>query len=577
MVSGMSGAERAPGPWMFGAVPDLLLGCGIGYALLAGGLALLPVEPSDLLRWGTLATFVTGMPHYGATLLRVYEDPLDRRKYAFFTLWASLAVWLAFVAGVYAPLIGSLMATVYVTWSPWHYTGQNYGLAVLFLRRRGVAMSPALKRPLYASFILSFALTFLILHGANESAAYVPIDVARASYHVLSLRIPPSAFDVLFGALLAAHAVALAATALDLGRRAGARAALPAVLLLLTQAAWFTVPSVVLWASGARIQDEYVVFYFLWAGVAHAVQYLWITTYYAAAAEPLAGRLRYLGKTLLAGGLVFALPALVFAPGLLGTVPYETGLWLLVAAAVNLQHFILDGAIWKLRDGPVARILLAEPATLAREPIGPRGAGAGWLRGVVWSAAAAGTVLMIGSAFEYELGWIAAKERDDHERARVAEKRLVAVGRDNPLFYQRRAELDIARGDAAAAMAEYERSLALFPTPGAWYALGVLQARQGEAETALASFAKSIALAPTPEAWTGIGALRQLRGEGDSAALAFERALELDSRHVPALHLAGRYWLERGSPERGRAMLERAISLAPDDEQLRADLRRAGE
>ena len=31
---------------------------------------------------------------------------------------------------------------------------------------------------------------------------------------------------------------------------------------------------------------------------------------------------------------------------------------LLVASVVNLHHFVLDGAIWKLRDGRVARVLL---------------------------------------------------------------------------------------------------------------------------------------------------------------------------------------------------------------------------
>lgn len=78
-------------PWLFGPAADLLLGFGLGYAVLVGVLASLPTHPQELQRWETLATLVTGMPHYGATLLRVYERRGDRRRYALFAIWASLS------------------------------------------------------------------------------------------------------------------------------------------------------------------------------------------------------------------------------------------------------------------------------------------------------------------------------------------------------------------------------------------------------------------------------------------------------------------------------------------------------
>ena len=282
----MAAPASANRAWIFGPSSDLLLGCGVGYALLATGLAALPVEPDQLLRWGVLATFVTGMPHYGATLLRVYERRDDRRRYAFFTVWASLAVWLCFVAGVYAPVFGSLFVTLYVTWSPWHYAGQNYGLAVMFLRRRGIAMDAPLKRPLYASFLLSYLLTLLSLHGGYEAAGYVPFDVLDSSYHIVSLGIPRSVYAVAFPLVLAAYLATLGLAVARLARGRALGASLPAFLLMATQAIWFTVPSVALWLSGALVRSEHVVFYFVWVGIAHAVQYLWVTTYYAVAASP---------------------------------------------------------------------------------------------------------------------------------------------------------------------------------------------------------------------------------------------------------------------------------------------------
>src|SRR5262249_7734447 len=48
----------------------------------------------------------------------------------------------------------------------------------------------------------------------------------------------------------------------------------------------------------------------------------------------------------------------------------------------------------------------------------------------------------------------------------------------------------------------------------------------------------------------------------------------LDASHVAALAQLGRWWFERKNPERGRALLERAAALAPDDAGIRADLAR---
>ena len=67
--------------WLFGPIPDLALGCGLLYwlvfaAFATGGLALLQGIPEAAL---ALLALVFVMPHYGGTLLRVYEQRADRR------------------------------------------------------------------------------------------------------------------------------------------------------------------------------------------------------------------------------------------------------------------------------------------------------------------------------------------------------------------------------------------------------------------------------------------------------------------------------------------------------------------
>lgn len=51
-----------------------------------------------------------------------------------------------------------VLFTAYVMWSPWHYSGQNYGLLMMFVRRAGLPMTPARARQLKLAFAASFVM-----------------------------------------------------------------------------------------------------------------------------------------------------------------------------------------------------------------------------------------------------------------------------------------------------------------------------------------------------------------------------------------------------------------------------------
>ena len=130
--------------WLHGPVSDLLFGSGVLYLAVFAVLAtfgpeIRAVQPAYFL---PLMVILVSMPHYGGTLVRVYETRRDRRSYAIFSVWTTLLLFALFVAGVHVPLVGALLLTVYLTWSPYHYTAQNYGITVMFLRRRGVPVEP---------------------------------------------------------------------------------------------------------------------------------------------------------------------------------------------------------------------------------------------------------------------------------------------------------------------------------------------------------------------------------------------------------------------------------------------------
>ena len=354
--------------WVFGPASDLLLGCGLAYVLVFGvhsavGESLQSAVPMWALIVGSL--LLSG-PHYGATLLRVYEQRHDRREYALFAVWASAAILGVFVWGLYDYAVGSLLIMLYLSWSPWHYSGQSYGITRMFLHRRGVEVTPAARRLLRASFTLSFLLALFAFHGLGSSASYAPNPgesyLSGYVYGSASLGIPDPWQDAALVLLAVAYLGTLGGALVLLLRRASVATLAPALVLIGAQGIWFSLPALArnwgLLAGVEPLSTRHVQYSFLWIAMAHAVQYPWITAYYARQSGRSRHHSLFYLKALAAGTLIWTVPALVFAPQVLGGLPYDLGLGLMVASAVNLHHFVLDGAIWKLRNTRVAGVLL---------------------------------------------------------------------------------------------------------------------------------------------------------------------------------------------------------------------------
>src|SRR3989442_83075 len=193
----MTTAAMAPRRWLFGPAPDLLLGCGLWYVLLfAAAFALGDTRSLTPDFLAPLLVLLFSTPHYGATILRVYEQRAERRRYAFFSVWATLAIAVWFVAGQYSAAAGSWLLTLYLTWSPWHYTGQNYGIAVMLLGRRGVPVDRASKRWVHLAFVSCYALTFAVIHESTSWATSRALPLASAGIHFIPLGTPRGLADL---------------------------------------------------------------------------------------------------------------------------------------------------------------------------------------------------------------------------------------------------------------------------------------------------------------------------------------------------------------------------------------------
>ena len=163
-----------PDRWLYGRWLDLLVGCGLGYVVLVP-ILLGYGYATGVRTWPVGAEVAFGMlinaPHYGATVLRVYERSEGRTKYRFFAVYVTLALAVLLAAAFRSVWLASALITIYLTWSPWHFAGQNYGLGLMFLRRRGVEVDPVTKRLFYLSFVLSAALAMLAIHGLAVEGA----------------------------------------------------------------------------------------------------------------------------------------------------------------------------------------------------------------------------------------------------------------------------------------------------------------------------------------------------------------------------------------------------------------------
>jgi tetratricopeptide (TPR) repeat protein len=546
-------AQSAPAtgraqPWLFGPLPDLLIGCGLLYAIALPVFFVFGSQVRALQSEALMPVLVllVSLPHYGATLLRVYERREDRKLYRRVAIHSSLLLLAAFVAALHVPLVAALLTTLYLTWSPWHYAAQNYGLASMFLRRRGAAVAPLLGRSLRLSFILSYGLVFLWMHTGEGTPADYAVPLSGDTARFVGLGIPHAVSLPLGAVLLAGYLASLAVTLVLTLRAATLRAAAPTLALLLTQILWFSLPiAVPLFGltSGLHPLDwSQRAYYFGWIAIGHASQYLWVTAYYARRGSGWNGFGIYLGKAAMAATAVWVLPIVLFSPEALGTYSFDAGLAMLVASAANIHHFILDGVIWKLRSRPVASVLLEGGGSQPAAPA-PSASAAGrpWPRRLAWSLL--GVLLAIRLFWSWELLYVypRALAREDYAAAARAFDRLAWFGYDDS---SRRRDL----------------GWAFFPRAP---------------ESALAQFERSIALHPSAKSWGSIANLHANRGDWAAALSAYESGLAIAPADPDLLSSAGLAALQLGKPERARELLERAEQLRPRDAANQRRLERA--
>ncbi|MFZ0735314.1 MAG: tetratricopeptide repeat protein [Candidatus Sulfotelmatobacter sp.] len=545
--------------WIYGPWLDLIVGCGAWSAplLLVSFLLLSSSARLWAVVFYVLALFFN-YPHYMATIYRAYHRAEDFEKYRVFTVHITALVVLTLVLSHFWMGLLPWIFTIYLTWSPWHYSGQNYGLFMMFARRAGADPSKGTRRALYGAFIVSYLVLFLGMHTGFSSdplflSLGIPTVVSRAEQIILLV-----AFIILsvFGLS-------------RLAQQTGWRKLVPSLTLFSSQFLWFVLPSAIVIFKRLEIpQTRYS------TGVLalmHSAQYLWITSYYArreSASQSSDSQQRswrplaYFGVLVL-GGIALFIPG----PWLASRAFHHdfTASFLIFTALINIHHFILDGAIWKLRDGRIASLLLN-----SRERISGAAAQAGgrlvsacrWLVGPTVASRSlritAALLLLVWGTVDQARYYLALHSDNLTDLRRAASLDSF----DSPLE-TRLGQKELEEGQQHAAEAAFRRAMQVNPSdPLPRQELVKFMLSQKRYDEALSLIEVSLRYTPRDANLLVDHGLLELQfGNSERAVEDWNRALDLDPRQSLAELYLGQQFDKDGKPQGAAAHYENFLRM----------------
>jgi tetratricopeptide (TPR) repeat protein len=551
LANAQSGSKAA-NPWIYNPWLDLIVGCGAWSAPL---LLLSYFSAASSARTWSVAFYALALffnyPHYMATIYRAYHRAEDFQKYRVFTVHITALMALTLLLSHFWLRLLPWIFTIYLTWSPWHYSGQNYGLFMMFARRAGAEPDKLCRRALYSAFVVSYLILFLDFHTGPSSdplflSLGIPMVVSRWEQ------------TLLFVAFAALSAFGLS----RLARGTQWKKLLPSLTLFSSQFLWFLLPTAISLIKGLAIPQSRYSSGVL--AVMHSAQYLWITSYYARreaaadfaekspagksqAGKRAAGRaarswrpLAYFA-VLIFGGIALFVPG----PWLASRAFHHdfTTSFLIFTALVNIHHFILDGAIWKLRDGRIASLLLnsRENISNAAADAGGRLAAAGrWLIGNSSTArfvrVSTAVVLLVWGSVDQARYYLALHSDNLHDLERAA----TLDSFDSSLQF-RLGNRAIKDGHTQQAETAWKRAIEADPSdPAPRQALLKFLIDQNRYDEAFNLTEASLKYAPKdPNLLVDRGFLALQRGHADEARSSWEQAIAVDPNQINAhLYLA---------------------------------------
>jgi hypothetical protein len=279
--------------------------------------------------------------HFSASTVRLYSKPGAVAAHPFLAFALPLVVVAALGAClVFSAQLGRHLWALAMTWSPYHYAAQAFGLASMYCYRSGFPLGPLERRFLRWTCLMPFFRSLLGGAASGLGLGWVlPSEWLGRPAVALAVVLGVEVLDLL---VFAMPALFLAVAS----RRARGGESGPPLLALFPVVAnglWF-----VLFDSLNA---------FVWATIFHGIQYLAVVGVFhdreRRGASPLGGGSARRVAALYAGcvALGYALfQCWPLAWELAGFGAVESTF--LVIAAINVHHFVVDAYVWRLRRDP---------------------------------------------------------------------------------------------------------------------------------------------------------------------------------------------------------------------------------
>jgi hypothetical protein len=361
-------AVRPPLYFVNGFTDFLFIGGLSIVALVTARLYFTPVTDPNMYSVALALAWVCNWPHFAASTYRLYESRDNIRQYPMTALVIPWLILAGVVASFLSPqVIAPVWVKMFLLWSPYHFSGQTFGISMIYARRAGYLIGRwqrlSLSMFIYATFISLTVRTDI----GDKTDEYYTIQCPRLG--LPEWRLPGHEQYLLVEiAQVFMYACAVVFLGFAIYRWVKFRQRPPLILFLpaLAQFCWFvTGPS-------RNSFFEFVPFF-------HSLQYLFI-----AWAVRLKGQLDRGGATpsvrfVLGESLVWAITIFLGGIMLFLLLP-RVGFWLgglsvavaggILTAGVQIHHFFVDGVIWKLRTKSVSSPLMVNLDQLVR-PAGP--------------------------------------------------------------------------------------------------------------------------------------------------------------------------------------------------------------
>lgn len=350
--------KTAPYAWILSPAIDLFFCCGgllwIVFLVSALAKSSLPAANTGLILLGIAGIHLLSETHTAATLERLHQSEPTRKALSNFGLIASAVCVVLAIAALVTPGLPAIFAKIYLIWIVQHFMAQTYGIALIYCYKRNYLMN------LWEKRIFKFAIDATIVYGILKQFAFKEWSMDKFIGQTLPFWGPlPQPIFMLSDWALKIAILAFVGMIVAKFVRERKMFPLPAVLLTATGIAIFTLPRSVttsLWV--------YVPAFF------HGCQYLVVSVSYFLKERGLpenvatseVRKLLLTPVTLKYFATLFIVGVFIYGgvPGLLQDFGFDYKVaFASIFCVINFHHFLIDAAIWRLRDPRLRNLLIA--------------------------------------------------------------------------------------------------------------------------------------------------------------------------------------------------------------------------